>query len=76
MKSMTLMPMAAVSAADRPRTLASYVHVPETFGALPSMAARAHRDCTWSPLTNGTAIRQAKGLFKANGTRRLWEPST
>lgn len=75
MKSMTLMPM-AVTATARPRALASHVASPETFGALPTMATYAHRDCTWSPKTLGTAIRQANGLFKANGTRRLWEPST
>ena len=76
MKSMTLTPMAVAAATARPRTFVSYVTTPETFGDMP-MAARAHRSCTWSSMTAGTAIRQAaKGLIKANGTRRLWEPST
>lgn len=31
----------------------------------------------WSAMTAGTAIHPAaNGFFKANGTRRLWEPST
>lgn len=77
MKSMTLLPMTAVATATvRPRTFASYVTAPETFGDLP-MAGLAHRGCTWSSMTAGTSIRSAaKALFKANGTRRLWEPST
>ena len=72
METMTLMPQAVVATAARHRALApSYVHVPETFGALPTMAISG-RDCTWSSMTNGNAIRQAKGL-KAFGTRRLGE---
>lgn len=75
MKSMTLTPM-AVAAAARPRTFSSYVAAPETVADM-AMAAGRHRSCTWSSMTAGTAIHPAaNGLFKANGTRRLWEPST
>lgn len=80
MESMTLTPM-AVAAAARPRTYPSSVAAPETIAntAMTDMAKAAgrHRSCTWSSMTAGTAIRPAaKGLFEANGTRRLWEPST
>ena len=67
--------VAAAAASTRRRTVSSYVHVPETFGALPSMAAIAGHVCTWSPMTDANAIRQAKAL-KAFGTRRLGESST
>lgn len=70
METMMLMPQ-AVAASTRCRTLSSHVHVPETFGALPTTAAAGHV-CTWSYATDGNAIRQAKGL-KAFGTRRLGE---
>lgn len=70
METMMLMPQ-AVAASARRRALSSYVHVPETFGALPTTAAAGHV-CTWSFATNGNAIRQAMAL-KAIGTRRLGE---
>lgn len=74
METMMLSPMAAV-ATTRRRAVSSYVHVPETFGALPTMATHADHTCSWSSMTTGNVIRQAKGL-KAFGTRRLGETST
>jgi hypothetical protein len=78
MESMTLMPMAVADAAsNRRRATGSYVRVPETFGALPSMAALANHDCGWSShTTDAFAIRQATKALKAFGTRRLGETST
>jgi hypothetical protein len=79
MESMTLMPMAVADAfSTRRRATASYVRVPEAFGALPSMAAFANHDCGWSShLTNALAIRPATTkALKAFGTRRLGETST
>jgi hypothetical protein len=76
METMTLMPL-AVAATSR-RRAASYVRLPETFGALPSMdmAAFASHGC-WSHTTDATAIRQANTkALKAFGTRRLGETST
>jgi hypothetical protein len=78
MKSMTTMPMAALATSARPRTSASYVRLPETLGAMPSVAAIV-RDpgCTWSPMTNGNQLRTATTkAHKAFGTRRLGETST
>lgn len=72
METMMLMPQAvAATSSARRHAVSSYVHVPETFGALPTTAAAGHV-CTWSSATNGNAIRQAKA-FKALGTRRLGE---
>ncbi|MCU1377954.1 MAG: hypothetical protein JWN29_937 [Acidimicrobiales bacterium] len=79
MESMTLMPMAVADAAsNRRRATGSYVRVPETFGALPSMAALANHGCGWSShTTNALAIRTATTkALKAFGTRRLGETST
>ena len=73
METMTLQPTAAISARRRARS--SYVHVPEIFGAVPSMAAAGHV-CTWSSTTNGTVIRLAAKATKAHGARRLGEHST
>lgn len=74
METMMLMPPAVAATSTRRRTVSSYVHVPVTFGALPTTASAGHA-CTWSSATNGTAIRQAKGL-KAFGSRRLGETPT
>ncbi|MCU1373854.1 MAG: hypothetical protein JWO68_1140 [Actinomycetia bacterium] len=76
MATMTLMPMAVDANAARRRAAVSYVRMPETVGALPSMAALAGHGCSWSHTTNGTAIRQATKALKAFGTRRLGETST
>ena len=73
METKMLMPQ-AVAATSRRRAVSSYVHVPMTFGALPTTASAGHV-CTWSSATNGNAIRQAKAL-KAFGTRRLGEMHT
>ena len=77
MKSMVLMPQAVTAPSTRVRAVASFAAMTETYGALPTMthvaAARACSD--WSLMTNGNAIRQAKGL-KSFGTRRLGETST
>lgn len=73
METLTMHPAAAISA--RRRAHASYVHVPEIFGAVPSMATAGHV-CTWST-TDATVIRlAAKATSKANGARRLGEHST
>lgn len=71
METMMLMPQAVAATSTRRRAVSSYVHVPETFGALPTTAFAGHV-CTWSSATNGNAIRQAKAL-KAIGYRRLGE---
>jgi hypothetical protein len=78
METMTLMPMAVAATSARPRIFASYVRLPETHGAMPSVAAIV-RDlgCKWSPMTNGNQLRTATTkAHKAFGTRRLGETST
>lgn len=75
METMTLTPAAVVASTSVRHAIPSYVIVPETLGALPTMAAAGHA-CMWSSTTNGTVIRQAAKGHKAFGTRRLGENST
>ena len=76
METMMLMPPAVAATSSARHAIPSYVIVPETFGALPTMAASAGHVCTWSLTTYGNETHQAAKGIKSFGTRRLVEKPT